>query len=312
MSDGERMSAEGDLTRDSRVAVVAVTYSPGDSLTAFLDSLLDASARPLDVVLADNGSTDDSVQHAAATRSRVRLVETGGNLGYGRAANLGVAATTAEWVVVANPDIVWTPGSLDTLLDAAQRWPTAGAFGPLIRTPEGEVYPSARALPSLRDGIGHALFGWWWPGNPWTARYRGDRRKVIERTAGWLSGSCLLLRRDAFDAVGGFDPAYFMYFEDVDLGDRLGQAGWQSVYVPRAEVTHVGGHATARNRSRMAAEHHRSAWHYLSRRYPGWRWFPLRLTLRIGLGARRALAGRVEGVASGAKLAPRDSTENYD
>jgi len=104
------------------VAAVAVTYSPGESLTAFLDSLAAATGRPLKVVLADNGSTDGSVQ-AAAHRPSVRLVETGGNLGYGRAANLGVHETTAEFVVVANPDVVWEPGSLDRLLEAAERWP---------------------------------------------------------------------------------------------------------------------------------------------------------------------------------------------
>ena len=99
-------------------------------------------------------------------------MRTGGNLGYGRAANIGVAATTADLVVIANPDVVWSPGALDTLVEAAQRWPEAASFGPLIRTVDGEVYPSARALPSLAPGIGHALFGWFWPGNPWTATYR--------------------------------------------------------------------------------------------------------------------------------------------
>ena len=88
------------------VAVVTVTYSPGDSLTTFLDSLAKATTASLDIVLADNGSTDGSVE-AAAQRPLVRLVRTGGNLGYGRAANIGVHETTAEFVVVANPDVVW-------------------------------------------------------------------------------------------------------------------------------------------------------------------------------------------------------------
>ena len=117
---------------------------------------------------------------------------------------------------------------------------------------------------------------------------------------GWLSGSCLLVRRDAFDEVGGFDPAYFMYFEDVDLGERLGRAGWQNVYVPSAAVVHTGGHATTREPSRMAAEHHRSAWTYLSRRYSGWRWAPVRWVLRGGLAARAVLARRVRSMAEGA------------
>jgi N-acetylglucosaminyl-diphospho-decaprenol L-rhamnosyltransferase len=282
------------------VAVVAVTYSPGEVLDRFLDSLVDATAHPLDVVLADNGSDDGSVE-AAEQRPGVRVVRTGGNVGYGRAANIGVYETTAEFVVVANPDIVWSPGSLDQLLAAARRWPKGAAFGPLIRTPEGAIYPSARLLPSLGRGIGHALCGWWWPSNPWTAAYRVENSAPVERTAGWLSGSCLLLRRDAFDEVSGFDPGYFMYFEDLDLGERLSRAGWQSVYVPGASVEHLGGHATSRDARRMAAEHHRSAWRYLSRRYRGLRWLPVRLVLRAGLGARSLLAGRVTSIAEGAE-----------
>jgi N-acetylglucosaminyl-diphospho-decaprenol L-rhamnosyltransferase len=281
------------------LAVVTVTYSPGEALTAFLDSLDKATVEPLDIVLADNGSDDGSVE-LAAQRANVRVVPTGGNIGYGRAVNVGVAATHADIVVIANPDVIWQPGSLDELLAAAGRWPRAGSLGPLINTPDGAIYPSARALPSLGRGIGHALCGWWWPANPWTAAYRGERGEPREGLAEWLSGSCMIVRRDAFDAVGGFDPAYFMYFEDVDLGERLGKAGWQNVYVPSAAVVHTGGHATARDPRRMAAEHHRSAWLYLSRHYAGWRWAPVRWVLRSGLAARSALAKRVRGVAEGA------------
>jgi N-acetylglucosaminyl-diphospho-decaprenol L-rhamnosyltransferase len=288
----------------ARVAVVAVTYSPGAALTAFLDSLATASTGELEVVLADNGSTDGSVQ-AALQRPGVRLVQTGGNLGYGRAANLGLAETTAPLVVIANPDVVWEPGALDELVAAAGRWPHGGAFGPLIRTPNGQVYPSARELPSLGRGIGHALCGWWWPANPWTAAYRVERQAPAERAAGWLSGSCLLVRREAFDAVGGFDPGYFMYFEDLDLGERIGRAGWQNVYVPSAVVVHTGGHATSRDAARMAGEHHRSAWRYLSGRYAGWRWLPVRLALRAGLWARQLLSRAVPRVAAGAALRKR-------
>jgi len=195
-----------------QVGVVVVTYSPGDTLDGFLDTLEKATTRPFTVVLADNGSTDGAPERAAG-RPGVELFRTGGNLGYGRAANLGLPRVPGDWVVVANPDLRWEPGALDTLLDAVERWPRAGVLGPEILTPDGELYPSARELPSLGRGIGHALCGWWWPSNPWTASYRRERGEPAERVAGWLSGSCLLVRREAFDAVGGFDPAYFMYFE---------------------------------------------------------------------------------------------------
>ncbi len=281
------------------VAVVAVTFSPGESLADFLDSLARATDREIEVLLADNGSTDGAPE-AAALRPGVKLLSTGANLGYGRAANVGVAATSADWVVVANPDVVWAPGSLDALLAAAARWPRAGALGPLIRQPDGRVYPSARALPSLGRGIGHALFGWWWPGNPWSTGYRQESQSPVERIAGWLSGSCVLLRRQAFDSVGGFDASYFMYFEDVDLGERLADAGWLNVYVPTAEVTHTGSHATSRHATAMTSEHHRSAWRYFSRHHEGWRWLPVRLVVRAGLAVREQLSLRFGGVSGGA------------
>lgn len=286
------------------VAVVSVTDAPGESLTRFLGSLDAATRLPLDVVLADSGRPDTAVV-SAAERADVRVVDAAANLGYARAVNTGVRATTAEFVVVADPDIAWEPGALDALLAAAARWPRAAAFGPLIRTPAGAAYSSARALPSLGRGVGHAVFGWWWPSNPWTSAYHSERGVPVERTAGWLSVSCLLLRRDAFDEIGGFDADYVMYFEDLDLGARFSRAGWQNVYVPSAVVHDVGGHATSRDSSRMAAEHHRSAWRYVSHRYAGWRWLPVRIALRIGLGGRSLVARRVRRVAQGAPL-PRE------
>ncbi|MGH3755733.1 MAG: glycosyltransferase family 2 protein [Pseudonocardiaceae bacterium] len=275
------------------LAVVTVTYSPGDTLETFLDSVAKAASRPLRVLLADNGSTDGAPERALG-RDGVQLLRIGENVGYGAAANRGIAGFGPEvgWVVVANPDIEWHPGSLDELLAAAQRWPRAGALGPLIRDPDATVYPSARLLPALGRGIGHAVLGPLWPGNPWTTAYRQSDTALGERTAEWLSGSCVLLRRAAFESVGGFDSRYFMYFEDVDLGDRLGRAGWLNVYVPTAEVTHLGGHATSRVSELMLAEHHRSTYRYLADRHPGPRYAPLRLALRAGLATRSELMRR--------------------
>ncbi|WP_370588905.1 glycosyltransferase [Pseudonocardia sp. C8] len=288
----ERVQPYGD-----ELAVVTVTYSPGRTLDTFLDSLAGATTRTdVPVVLADNGSVDGAPERAAAQRPEVTFLPIGENVGYGAAANRGVAALDAAygWVVVANPDLEWGRGALDTLLDAGRRHPRAGALGPLIREPSGAVYPSARELPSLVAGAGHAALGPVWPDNPWTAAYRRSREDLTERAAGWLSGSCLLLRRAAFDSVDGFDPRYFMYFEDVDLGDRLARAGWRNVYVPSAEVVHVGGASTGKPEvsARMRAEHHRSAYRYLADRNPGPLRAPLRAALRAGLAVRSGLAAR--------------------
>jgi N-acetylglucosaminyl-diphospho-decaprenol L-rhamnosyltransferase len=285
--------------------VVAVTYSPGDRLEGFLESLTRATVRPLEVVLADNGSTDGAPERAAARHSFVRVLPTGGNIGYGAAANAGLADLRTGYAIIANPDLEFEPGSVDELLAVAERWPRAATVGPAIKTPEGELYPSARDLPNLSTGVGHALFGWVWPANPWTGRYRREREAPRERPAGWLSGSCLLVALEPFWSVGGFDPGYFMYFEDVDLAERLGRKGWLHVYAPSAVVVHEGGHATRREPHRMQRVLHTSALRYLAAQYPRRRQAPLRAALRAGLGARMLVSYVSHRVAAGARFQRR-------
>jgi len=269
------------------IRAICVTYHAGPELDDFAASLRTASTQPVELVLVDN-SPGDPRAAAVAARHGGRVISAGENLGYGRAANLGAAGASQPWLLVVNPDIVWQPGSLDVLLDAASRYPNAGSLGPILLNPDGTVYPSARDLPSLKQGVGHALFARLWSNNPWTAAYRRSQESAerTERAAGWLSGACLLVRRTAFEQVGGFDPAYFMFFEDVDLGGRLGAAGWANVYVPTAEVTHVGGTSWRERPARMISAHHASAERYLHRRYHRWYQWPVRAAVSVGLGIR--------------------------
>ena len=278
----------------TRLAVVTVTYSPGEHLERFLSSLAEATTSQPQVILADNGSLDGAPEAAAARSAHVRLLHTGGNIGYGAAANRAVVELPAEvdWVLVANPDVEFLPGSVDELLAAASRWPRAAALGPLIREPDGSVYPSAREVPTLLAGSGHALLAGVWPTNPWSRRYRRPEEQPGERAAGWLSGSCLLLRRSVFDSIGGFDSRYFMYFEDVDLGDRLARAGWLNVYVTSAMVTHAQGHAADKSPKAMLAAHHASAYRFQADRHPQWYAAPLRAGLKLALLTRNRWVSR--------------------
>jgi N-acetylglucosaminyl-diphospho-decaprenol L-rhamnosyltransferase len=268
---------------------VVVTLSPGAQLGILMDSLVEGCTYPYEVVLADNGSADGSPEREAA-RPGVSLVRTGGNIGYGGAANLGARGAMTEFLLICNPDLVFEAGSIDHLIDAARAHPEVGACGPAILAEDGALYPSARAQPTLAAGIGHGVLGPIWPGNPWTRAYLAER-KPVERVAGWLSGACLLVRTKAWEEVGGFDPRYFMYFEDVDLGDRLARAGWSSRYVPEAHVTHVGGTTTARSPIAMQRAHHESAARYVADRYPA----PVAAVVRAGLALRLAAKTRARG-----------------
>ena len=142
-----------------KLAVVTVTYSPGEHLENFLSTLAVATTEKPQVIMADNGSTDGAPEAADAKYEHVRLLRTGGNIGYGGAINRAVAEidSSIEFVVISNPDVQWAPGSLDELVAAANRWPRAGALGPKVLEPDGSVYPSARTVPDITSGVGHAV-----------------------------------------------------------------------------------------------------------------------------------------------------------
>ena len=269
------------------VLVVTVTYNSLGTIDDFLRSLPSAGS-VAEVVVADNASAEAAETGERVTAAGYRFVALTTIEGYGGGVRAAVdaARTEPDYILIVNPDVVFTPGSIDALVSAADELPAGGAFGPTILDPDGTVYPSARRLPSLRTGVAHALFGRIWPKNPWTVRYRAENETDARRAAGWLSGACLLVRATAYREVGGFDPGYFMYFEDVDLGDRLGKAGWRNMYIPESRVLHSGAHSTTGVRKPMEKAHHDSAYRYLSRKYAAWYFAPLRAAVRLGLWGR--------------------------
>ncbi|HTL41904.1 MAG TPA: glycosyltransferase family 2 protein [Pseudolysinimonas sp.] len=270
---------------------MTVAYHSNRVLGGFLDSI--AATTPVRIVVVDNAPGSDNAASLAA-QAHADYIPLASNPGYGGAINRGVRELPAsvEWVLISNPDVVLAPGAIDALRTTGSSDPTIGAVGPAVLNPDRSVYPSARAVPSLRTGIGHALFANLWQRNPWTLAYRRETDASGRRDAGWLSGSCLLVRRAAFEAIGGFDEGYFMYFEDVDLGFRLGKAGYRNVYEPAASVTHVGAHSTSGESARMVDAHHRSARRFLSKKYSGWYLWPIRAGLGVGLAVRSAAITR--------------------
>lgn len=269
-------------------AVVTVSYNSSAQLEPFLASI-ERGDRPARVLVADNASDDVDASRAIAGAHGAEVIALSENLGYGGAVNEAVRTLpeSIKYVLVSNPDVSLGPDVLRVLTDALENSAAIGAVGPTVLNEDGSVYKSARAFPSLRTGVGHAVFSPFWPRNPWSRAYHNDRDGLpTRRRVGWLSGSCLLVRRSAFDAVGGFDEGYFMYFEDVDLGYRLDKAGWDRVYVPEASVVHIGALSTARESVRMVRVHHDSAYRYLERKYSGPALAPLRWVLKAGLAAR--------------------------
>jgi N-acetylglucosaminyl-diphospho-decaprenol L-rhamnosyltransferase len=268
-----------------RVVAIVVNYNAAKHLATCLRSL-DANGVH-DVMVIDNGSVDAS--HQVARAAGVHWVPTGSNLGYGRAANVGAATAPARagaYLLICNPDTELENGAVPALRAALTGAPDLGLVGPRLSNPDGSLYPSARTFPDLVDAMGHGLFGLFSPRNRFTRRYRmldwdhGGRARVD-----WVSGACFLVRRSAWDAVNGFNPAYFMYMEDVDLCWRLSRSGWAVGYEPAARVLHVQGASTNHHPYRMLAAHHLSMWRFARRATIG----PKRVALpvvAVGLAAR--------------------------
>jgi N-acetylglucosaminyl-diphospho-decaprenol L-rhamnosyltransferase len=257
------------MSAGASVSAVIVSYNSAGYLPDCVRSL--RSEGLSDVVVVDNKSTDGSVSTVLAADAAVRVVETGANLGFGSAANRGVALTVADYVLVMNPDTVVEPGTVKTLAEALDRDPGLAVVGPRMENVDGTLYPSVRRFPNLAVAAGHAFLGLVWPRNRFTRSYRmldADHDRPAA-DVDWVSGACFLVRRAAFDTVGGFDEGYFMYVEDVDLCWRLGLAGWRIGYEPGARVVHALAGSSRAHPYRMIAEHHRSLLRFVSKSSTG-------------------------------------------
>ncbi len=256
--------------------VVIVNHNTRADLLVCLDSLAGAGADR--VVVVDSGSSDGSLQAVEERHPEVLRLALP-NLGFGRGANAGVARLQQDGplsaVVIANADTVFTDGSVRALGRYLAEHPDVGVAGPKVVFPDGRIQLSARSFPDIPTAIGHALLGLVKPDNRWTRRYRlTDWDHTSERDVDWLSGCCIAVDTAAFDSVGGFDPAYFMFVEDVDLCWRLSTDGWRVVFAPVTEVVHAIGASVGRRRTRMVWEHARSLDRFFARRY------------RVGLATR--------------------------
>lgn len=242
------------------IGAVIVNFNSGNELITCIRSIRSEGVNS--IVVVDNGSTDDSIANMHSCISGIQVVEQA-NLGFGRGVNAGVALLHNKYVLSLNPDATLHRGSLRALCSVLETDEHCAIAGPLIVGTDGQLYPSARRFPRITDAIGHAVVGVVKKENRWTRRYkRADEDYSTQQRVDWLSGSAMLIRKQAFDEIAGFSPNYFMYFEDVDLCWRLKKNGHHCIYVPSATVTHIGGTSTAKAPLRMQKAHHISAMRY--------------------------------------------------
>ena len=257
------------MTSDPIYAAVLVNYNAGAELERALRSISDELAgHPWEGVVVDNASTDGSAAAVDAHAAHVRLIGNTNNAGFARGVNQGLAATKAPYVLIMNPDCRLMAGAIGTLRAALDAHAQCAIAGPRILNPDGSVQGSARGDPDMLTG----LFGR-------TGMLRRvvpflpiARRNVVAEEAirsgqesavvDWLSGACMLARRDALAAVNGFDERFFLYWEDADLCRRLRARGYHVRYVPGATAIHRVGQSSRTARAFAIRAFHESAYVY--------------------------------------------------
>ena len=191
-----------------------------------------------------------------------------------------------------NPDVAFNEPTVEALTRTLFASDTNGSVGPRLLNEDGTVYPSARAIPSIGTGVGHALFSKLWPRNPWTRAYQRSADYGQLRSAGSLSGAAVMVKESVYREIGGWDEAYFMHFEDIDLGWRIGNAGYENIYDPSVAVHHSGAHSTKKHAAMVERAMTKSAIRFMGKRYAGFWRAPLRWAITLGLRIRGWLKAR--------------------
>ena len=272
------------MSEEPRVDVVVVSYETRETLLECLAALV---AEPTaSVVVIDNASRDGT---AAAVRERfpsVRLVANAENVGFARACNQGARESRARYLLFLNPDATLAPGSLGALAAILEARPRVGVVGPRTRSANGDIQVSTGPDLSLVSEIRQRRLVRGVARRDAAILVEAEGLHAVEREVDWVSGACLMIRREAFDAVSGFDERFFLYEEDADLCRRVRQAGWQVLFSPGAEARHALGRSMARSPERARLEYQRSHLLYY-RKHCG---LAQRLALRLWLFARAELA----------------------
>jgi hypothetical protein len=218
------------------VSVVIVNWNGGPGLLDCVASVAGEATPAREVILVDNAASDGSTAAARTRFAAVRIVETGANLGFAAGANRGAAVARGDVLVFVNPDACLLPGALGLLVDALLRVPRAGIAGGGLVDERGRWQPGAARFGPVR----HLLLDTT-PGR-FAARLRRAPHPVD-----WVYGTFMAVRRDLFQQLGGFDPRYFVYGEDLDLCYRAGRVGARTIHVPQARALH-GAHPSAAER----------------------------------------------------------------
>jgi GT2 family glycosyltransferase len=268
------------------VDVVIVNYNTRDLLRDCLRSVrLEA---PREVVVVDNASSDGSAEMVQTEYPWAMLHSNKTNVGYGTAANQGIASCTAKYVLLLNSDTLLPTGALPALSTYLDEHPAAAVLGPRLINSDGTLQASCYPFPGTlswivdNDDIGFLI-----------RRIPVIRNRLLRtwphthaRVVPWVKGAALAIRREAFESVSGFDESFFLYFEETDLCHRLKAAGWHTHFAPVTTITHVGAASAVQRCADMTVQLAASNMLFCQRHYSPMRATALVMIMKITMVMR--------------------------
>ncbi len=248
-------------------SIIILNWNTRDMLARCLESIAQTvGALNAEIIVVDNASTDGSQAMLRSQFPYVRLIQNDENVGFAKANNQAMAICQGRYALLLNSDTLLLDGALRAMLDLAEAQPRAGIVGAQLLNPDGSFQASYTRFPNLRQeflilsGLGRQLYGRWYPSY-------GPEEDKGSQVADYVQGACLLVRRQAFEEVGGLDECYFMYAEEVDWCFTMREMGWQVWYQPAAKVIHLGGGSSRGRQTRREADLYRSRVRFFRKHY---------------------------------------------
>jgi N-acetylglucosaminyl-diphospho-decaprenol L-rhamnosyltransferase len=250
-------------------SIILVNYNGSRFLDGCLKSielLIDSSN--CEVIIVDNFSIDDSITVIKDTLPSAKLICSSNNLGFGKANNLAVKHSQGEYLLFLNTDTLLTENTPKILSDYLIQHQDVGIIGPRINFEDGSYQLSCGKLPSLTvefiDKIRYGIDKKW---HHTCSNFYSKQYSAVKEV-GWLTGACLMIRRDVFTQLGGFDESFFMYFEDKDICNRADEAGWKVLYYPKTSLIHLLG-GSSQNISKSINTYYRDSQLYYYQKHFG-------------------------------------------
>lgn len=250
------------------LSICIVSWNCRDDLLNCLESLREGAAgASSEIILVDNASRDGTVEAVAHAFPQVDIIPNAENAGFARANVQAMAVARGRYLLLLNPDTLAPPGALAELLRFADDHPEAGVVGPRLVYGDGSLQASCRCFPTIQAALFRNTFlGRLFPHARASACYlMEDWDHGSVRAVDWISGACMLVRREAYEQVGGLDTGFYWGSEDVDYCWRMHHAGWQVLYTPTPVITHLVGRSTDKAVIKTIVRHHRSMYRLYSK-----------------------------------------------